>query len=235
MLEVANRPSSGEDVSLNLYRLKPASLALIEPLIAFCVRRRISPDLITAAALPFAVLGAMAITLSPALPALLWLVPVAAAARLICNLIDGAVARRLEISHPRGELLNELVDRLADIVLLGAPLVMTASDSSSYTFVSLFGGPQFVTELPISVPLVIAGLFGALLASYVGVTAKAAGGRRLYHGILSKPGRMTLIAVIAPLSTIIGPDVWVAYGPLLAGGTLLTLLARLRTAWRELT
>jgi hypothetical protein len=45
---------------------------------------------------------------------------------------------------------------------------------------------------------------------------------------------MTLIAVIAPLSTIIGPDVWVAYGPLLAGGTLLTLLARLRTAWREL-
>jgi phosphatidylglycerophosphate synthase len=201
-------------MSLNLYRLKPASLALIEPLISLCVRRRISPDLITAAALPFALVGGAAIVASHTLPALLWIVPVAATARLICNLIDGAVARRLEISHPRGELLNELVDRLADLVLLGAPLI--------------------VPGLPLSAPLVLAGLFGALLASYVGITAKAAGGRRLYHGILSKPGRMTLIAVIAPLSMIIGPDVWVAYGPLLAGGTLLTLLARLRTAWREL-
>ena len=222
----------GGNVSLNLYRLKPASLALIEPLIAFCVRRRISPDVITAAALPFALIGAVAIVASPAEPALLWLVPLAAAARLICNLIDGAVARRLEISHPRGELLNELVDRLADIVLLGAPLLIAGR--TDFMLIVFFGGPRIVYELPISTPLVIAGVFGALLASYVGITAKAAGGRRLYHGILSKPGRMTLIAVIAPLSTIIGPAVWVAYGPLLAGGTLLTLLARLRTAWREL-
>jgi CDP-diacylglycerol--glycerol-3-phosphate 3-phosphatidyltransferase len=219
-------------MSLNLYRLKPASLALIEPLIAFCVRRRISPDAITAAALPFALIGAAAIVASPAEPALLWLVPLAAAARLICNLIDGAVARRLEISHPRGELLNELVDRLADIVLLGAPLLIAGQ--SRFTLITLVGGPGIVRELPISVPLVIAGLFGALIASYVGITAKAAGGRRLYHGILSKPGRMTLIAVIAPLSTIVGPEVWAAYGPLLAAGTLLTLLARLRTAYREL-
>ena len=219
-------------MSLNLYRLKPASLALIEPLIAFCVRRRISPDVITAAALPFALIGAAAIVASPAEPALLWLVPLAATARLICNLIDGAVARRLEISHPRGELLNELVDRLADIVLLGAPLLIAGR--TDFMLIVFFGGPRIVYELPISTPLVIAGVFGALLASYVGITAKAAGGRRLYHGILSKPGRMTLIAVIAPLSTIIGPAVWVAYGPLLAGGTLLTLLARLRTAYREL-
>lgn len=221
-------------MSLNLYRLKPASLALIEPLIATCVRRRISPDLITAAALPFALLGAAAIVLSPLLPLLLWLVPFAAAARLICNLVDGAVARRLEISHPRGELLNELVDRLADIVLLGAPLFIGEAHDSAYTFFSLFGGPTMVSGLPISTPLVAIGITGALLASYVGIAAKAAGGRRLYHGILSKPGRMTLIAVIAPLSTLVGPEVWVAYGPLLAAGTLATLLARLRTAYGEL-
>ena len=45
-------------------------------------------------------------------------VPVAASLRLVLNLLDGALARRTGRIHARGELFNEVGDRLADVLML---------------------------------------------------------------------------------------------------------------------
>lgn len=137
---------------------------------------------------------------------------VLAALRLILNLLDGALARRTGRSHPRGELLNELGDRVADIAFL-AP----------------------VAVLPGASPIVVLlGIIGALLASYVGITTRAAGGQRIYRGILSKPGRMVLVSVAAIGYLLVGEAAWAWFGPLLLLGTTLTLLERLVVAFRQL-
>jgi phosphatidylglycerophosphate synthase len=199
-------------MSMNLYRLKPASLRAVEPLVEFCVRRHIRADTLTLLAVPVALAGAAAIAASQLAPALLLLVPVVAAARLVLNLLDGAVARRTAASHPRGELYNEVGDRVGDLLLLGAPALLPGVEGRA----------------------VLLGVLLAVLASYVGITVRAAGGPRLYQGILAKPGRMALLAVAAPLSLAAGPVAWNGYAVVLIIGAGLTLAARWRSAVRDL-
>ena len=195
-------------MSVNLYRTKPAFVRALEPAVGFCVRHDIRADTLTLLAVPVALAGGAAIVASPVVPALLLLVPVAAAARLVLNLLDGAVARRTGATHPRGELYNELGDRVADVLLLGAPALLPGVEGRA----------------------VLLGVLLAVLASYTGVVTRAAGSERLYHGILAKPGRMVLLAVAAPGSLVWGVTAWHAFAALLIAGAGITLLVRLRTA-----
>jgi CDP-diacylglycerol--glycerol-3-phosphate 3-phosphatidyltransferase len=167
---------------------------------------------LTLAALPVAVVGGACLLVSPAIPAALLAVPVLVVVRLLLNLVDGALARATGRSHPRGEFYNELGDRLADLALI-VP-------------VAFLPGAHM--------PTVLLGSVGAVLASYAGLTVRAAGGRRTYRGILSKPGRMVLLAVFAVAALVLGPDAWWPFGPLLLVGTALTLLERVVVAIREL-
>jgi phosphatidylglycerophosphate synthase len=109
-------------------------------------------------------------------------------------------------------LFNEVGDRVADVLLL-AP-------------VAFLPGAQPETTL--------LGVAVALLASYIGVASKAAGGERIYRGILSKPGRMLLLAAFSVAVLLFGTPLWWWFGPLLLVGTALTALERLYVAARRL-
>lgn len=197
---------------MNLYASKRGLVARLEPIVVALARRNVAPDNVTLAALPVALLGGLALLGSPAEGALLVLVPPLAGLRLVLNLLDGALARRSGRSHARGELLNELCDRLADVAFL-AP----------------------VAVLPGASPVIILlGVITALLASYVGITARAAGGERIYRGILSKPGRMILLSVAAVGALAVGPVAWTVFGPALLLGAGLTLAERVALAFRQL-
>jgi CDP-diacylglycerol---glycerol-3-phosphate 3-phosphatidyltransferase len=197
---------------MNLYATKSAINARLVPIVDRLAAAGVSPDAVTLAAVPVAVLGGGLLLASPAVPAVLLAVPLVAVARLVLNLLDGQLARRTGRTHPRGELYNEVGDRLADAVLL-AP-------------VAFLPGAQPET--------VLLGVLVAVLASYVGVTARAAGGERIYSGVLSKPGRMVLLMIFSVAVYVTGPGTWWAFGPLLLIGALLTLLERLAIAVRRL-
>ena len=192
--------------------MKPAITRALEPLLAGLERAGVSPDALTLAAIPIAAVAGAAILLSPQQPALLLLVPIAVGLRLLCNLLDGALARRTARVHSRGELYNELGDRSADVLML-APVAL----------------------LPGAIgPVVWIGVVLALLASFTSVATRAAGGPRTYRGVLSKPGRMALLTVFSLAVLIAGADVWWLFGPLLVAGTALTLVERIRVALLEL-
>ncbi|TMF38688.1 MAG: CDP-alcohol phosphatidyltransferase family protein [Chloroflexi bacterium] len=197
---------------MDWYRSKRAIVAELDGVVGRLAAAGVSPDAVTLAAVPVAVVGGLALLISPAVPLALLVVPVAAGVRLVLNLLDGALARSTGRSHPRGELYNEVGDRLADIALL-AP----------------------VAFLPGAQPeIVLLGLTGAVLASFVGVTSKAAGAERLYAGFLSKPGRMVLLALFAVAAFVLGPVAWGPFGPLLLAGTALTVVERIAAAIRRL-
>lgn len=200
---------------MNLYATKGAVNARLVPLVDRLAKAGVTPDQVTLAAVPVAVLGGACLLLSTSLPALLLAVPVLVVLRLVLNLIDGNMARRTGQIHPRGELYNELGDRLADVALL-APVAFLPGAS-----------PQ----------IVLLGVLVGVMASYVGITARAAGGERIYRGILSKPGRMALLVACSLWAFIAGPAdtlAWAAFGPILLAGTTLTLLERIVVAVQRL-
>lgn len=184
----------------------------LEPVIDVLARRRVDPDLLTMAAVPVGLAAAGCLLLSPSESWLLMLVPILAALRLVLNVLDGAVARRASRTHPRGELYNELCDRLSDVAFL-APVAF------------LPGAHQ---------PTVLLGVVGALFASFVGLASRAAGSERIYRGILSKPGRMVLVSLFAVAVFVVGRSAWGPFGPLLLIGTVLTALERAVIAIRRL-
>lgn len=197
---------------MDLYGLKPAIVRGMDPLLGFLARARVSPDAVTLAAVPIGAIGGAAILASPRAPALLLLVPLTATLRLVCNLLDGALARRTGRVHPRGELYNEVGDRLADVLMLAPVALLPGIDG----------------------PVVWLGVVLAVLASFTSVATRAAGGRRTYRGILSKPGRMVLLSVSAIAVLVVGPDAWAPFGPLLVLGAGLTVVERIAVALREL-
>ncbi len=208
-------PSLGrvrEGTAIDLYRVKPAVLRGLEPLLGRLERTAISPDALTLAAIPIGALGGAAILVSPRVPLALLIVPAAVAIRLLLNLLDGALARRTNRTHPRGEFYNELGDRCADVLML-APVAFV---------------PGAIA------PAVWLGVVLAVLASFTSVATRAAGGERTYRGILSKPGRLALVSAFAIAALIVGPAAWGAFGPLLALGTFLTLVERVIVATRAL-
>ena len=178
---------------MDLYRVKPALLRGLDPVLAWLERAGVRPDVLTLGAIPVGAIAGIAILASPTAPLVLVLVPLAAAARLILNLLDGALARRTGMIHAKGELFNEVGDRLADVLML-AP-------------VAFVPGAHQAT--------VLLGVTMAVLASFTSVATKAAGGTRSYRGILSKPGRMVLLSVTAIAVIVVGPAAWGPFGPLL--------------------
>jgi phosphatidylglycerophosphate synthase len=197
---------------VDLYRVKPALLRGLDPVLAWLERTGVRPDVLTLGAIPVGAIAGIAILASPNMPLVLVLVPLAAAARLILNLLDGALARRTGMIHAKGELFNEVGDRLADVLIL-APVAFVP------------GAYQATVLLGVTI---------AVLASFTSVATKAAGGTRSYRGILSKPGRMVLLSVTALAVIFVGPAAWGPFGPLLLIGTSLTLLERVIGAIREL-
>ncbi len=200
---------------MDLYATKGALNARLVPLVDALARAGVTPDMLTVAAVPTALVGTACLLLSPQAPALLLAVPVLIVLRLVLNLLDGNMARRTGRTHARGELYNEVGDRLADIAFL-APVAFLPGANTG---------------------LVLLGVLGAVMASYVGITTRAAGGPRLYRGVLSKPGRMALLIVCCVWAFIAGSDTalpWTVFGVLLLAGTVLTFTERLVVAVRQL-
>jgi phosphatidylglycerophosphate synthase len=197
---------------MDLYRSKASISLALEPVIGWLAKHRVSPDTVTLSAVPVGVVAGGCLLLSPAVPLALLLVPFLAAVRLVLNLIDGALARRTESIHARGELYNELGDRLADIAFLAPVAFLPGADRT----------------------IVLLGVTGAVFASFAGLAPRAAGSERIYRGILSKPGRMVLLAVFAVLAWIAGPQAWGPFGPLLLLGSGLTAVERMAVGIRRL-
>ena len=197
---------------MDWYSSKQTIVSQLDGVVDRLRRSGVSPDAVTLSAIPVAAIGGIALLASPAAPVALVLVPLAAGFRLGLNLVDGALARATGRAHPRGELLNEITDRVADLALIAPVAVLPGAHRET----------------------VLLGLTGAVLASFVGVASRAAGGQRLYGGVLSKPGRMVLLSVSAIAALILGPAAWAPFGPVLLLGTTLTVVERAVVAVRGL-
>lgn len=198
--------------------LKSRGTAWAQGLARGVARLGVSPDMVSAASVAFAIAGGLLLAScasGPMGPRALALVGAAVCIqlRLLCNLIDGLVAVEHGRGGPLGPLWNEAPDRIADACFLV--------------------GAGYGVGLPGGVEL---GWLAALLAVFTAYVRELGHGLGLapdFGGPMAKPQRMavlTVAALVAAVEPVLG---W--YGDtmlfgllLIAAGTALTAGLRLR-------
>src|SRR5438874_4636993 len=140
---------------------------------ALCVRFNIHPDAISYASVVAAAMAAVCFWKSGMHPWLLLVAPVFCYLRLWFNMLDGMVALAAGKATARGEILNDLPDRISDIVI----------------FVGIAHSGWMNPIL---------GYWAAILAvltAYVGIFGQAIGVQREFSGWMSKPWRMVALHI----------------------------------------
>jgi archaetidylinositol phosphate synthase len=131
------------------------------------------------------------------------------------DLLDGALARELGTDSEAGDLLDHVLDRYADVV------VVTGLAAGIDSFA-----------------LGLAAVTGVLLTSYLGTQAEAVGLDRVYGGLLGRADRLALIGVTAGVAVFVSEVA--GYSPvafllgLFAVVGHLTAVQRFASAWRQL-
>ena len=96
------------------------------------------------------------------------------------DLVDGALAREMETASSAGDLLDHVLDRYADIVII----VGLAAGIARWA-------------------LGIAAVTGVLMTSYLGTQAQAVGLDRVYGGLLGRADRLALVGVVTGVAAIV--------------------------------
>ncbi|WP_276301193.1 CDP-alcohol phosphatidyltransferase family protein [Halorussus lipolyticus] len=189
----------------------------LEPFVSLSTRLGLTPDAVSVVA--FALAGGAGGTFYLGSDEPIWYL--AGSVLVFLNgwldLLDGALARELGTDSKAGDLLDHVLDRYADIVVISG----LAAGIGEYAL-----GLLAVT--------------GVLMTSYLGTQAQAVGLDRVYGGLLGRADRLALIGVTGVLAAIVTD----AFAGFTVVGWLLvvfavvghfTALQRFYYAWRELS
>ncbi|AGB39323.1 CDP-alcohol phosphatidyltransferase family protein [Natronococcus occultus] len=184
---------------MTLDQLRPYVTGVLDPFVEGFDRLGMTPNGVSLLAFGMAVLAALAFLLGGrASP--IWFV--AAAILVFLNgwldVIDGALAREQNVASAGGDLLDHVIDRYADIVIIAG----LAAGIESY-----FLGFLAVT--------------GVVMTSYLGTQAQAVGLDRVYGGLIGRADRLVIIGLVGFLAYPFSGT----YGGLTLIGWLLVFLA----------
>jgi phosphatidylglycerophosphate synthase len=141
--------------------------------VALCVRLNIHPDAVSYGSIVASGFAAVCFWQSARWPWLLIAGPLLCYVRLWLNMLDGMVALASGKASPRGEILNDLPDRISDILI-------------------------FVGVAHSGLCAIVCGYWAALFAvltAYVGMFGQAVGVQREFSGVMAKPWRMVTLHV----------------------------------------
>lgn len=157
------------------HAIRDGYLRLIEPLIQWCVDRRVSPDTITT-------LGTLSAVLVGALFAQGWIRTAGWTLGILAffDVVDGAVARRTGTATAFGSFYDATLDRVADGALFGGLLLF-------YAF-------HRVPRADAMVLVALVALVGTFLTSYTRSRADLIGVPMRGVGWMERPERITLLA-----------------------------------------
>jgi CDP-diacylglycerol--glycerol-3-phosphate 3-phosphatidyltransferase len=158
-----------------LYAAKPWFTRQLNRIVTAAVARGWSPDAFTIAGVAFAALAAVGILVG------LWpIVLIGLLGRLAGANLDGAVARARGVARPFGFVINELGDRVGDILPLAA-----------LAFLS------FTTGSPIALTLALVAVTAASWPTFISLAIAGAGAQRMNGGPFGKTERALVVFLSA--------------------------------------
>jgi phosphatidylglycerophosphate synthase len=169
----AYEPTSRRPIA-NLFRSSAHAL------VNAAVRAGIHPDLFSYASIVAALAAGILFWQSARHPKFLILGVLFAFARLWLNMFDGMVAVASGKASKRGEIINDLPDRVSDVII----------------FVGM-AHSGWCHRLPGYWVAIM-----ALLVAYVGLFGQAVGVQREFSGLMSKPWRIVVMSIAAVITSI---------------------------------
>lgn len=162
---------------MTLDAFRPLADRMIEPLVAGAKRVGLTPNGVSILALVAA--GASGVTFYLAGDQqLLYLVGAFLVfVNGVLDLVDGGLARELETASPAGDLLDHVLDRYADILIIAG----LAAGMAEYA-------------------LGFAAVTGVLMTSYLGTQAQAVDLDRVYGGVLGRADRLALTGFVTAVA-----------------------------------
>ncbi|MCU4716691.1 CDP-alcohol phosphatidyltransferase family protein [Halapricum hydrolyticum] len=152
----------------------------LEPFVTAAARLGLTPNGVSVLAIVVAGLAAGAFYLGGDEPLLYGVGALLVFVNGWLDLLDGALARRLEVASEAGDLLDHVLDRYADILIIAG----LAAGIGRYD-------------------LGLAAVTGVLMTSYLGTQAQAVGLDRVYGGLLGRADRLALIGVVGALAVVV--------------------------------
>jgi archaetidylinositol phosphate synthase len=134
------------------------------------------------------------------------------------DLVDGALARSLGTDSKGGDLLDHVLDRYADVLIIAG----LAAGADAYAL-----GLLAVT--------------GVLLTSYLGTQIQAVGLGRQYGGLLGRADRLALVGIVGVVAFVLPGEIVAGFGAvelllaLFAVVGHLTAVQRFWGAWSDLS
>ena len=203
---------------MTLDKFRPYVSGALRPFVAGFDRIGMTPNGVSVLAFGMAVAAAGAFYLGGTVDPLWYL---AGAALVFLNgwfdVVDGALAREQGVASAAGDLLDHVLDRYADIVIIGG----LAAGIGDYLL-----GFLAVT--------------GVILTSYLGTQAQAVGLDRVYGGLVGRADRLAIIGLVGFLAYPLAEVSYVGYGAIgwllifLAVVGHLTAIQRFAYAWSAL-
>ncbi len=178
----------------------------------FCVRHGIHPDTISYLSVVPAFAAAICFWKAGEIRWLLIIAPLFSYLRLWLNMLDGMVAVAAGKASRRGEILNDLPDRVSDVIIF-------VGVAHSGLMNPIFGYWAAIA---------------AVLTAYVGLFGQALGVQRQFGGIMSKPWRMVALHIGAWLALFLGGQSFASFTILdwtclvVIGGSIQTMVVRLK-------
>ncbi len=200
---------------MTLDQFRPVANRLLGPWVSAAQRLGLSPDQVSVLAFGVAVVAAGAFAVADPLLYLFGALCVLLNGWL--DLVDGALAREEGIASDGGDFLDHVLDRYADIVIIGGFTAGVGAYALGFLAVT-----------------------GVLMTSYLGTQIQAVGIGREYGGLLGRADRLALMGIVGALAAI-------TTAPLVADLNIvelllvllalvghLTALQRFRGAWADL-
>jgi CDP-diacylglycerol--glycerol-3-phosphate 3-phosphatidyltransferase len=161
-------------------RIKTGYLRIIDPLVAWLIARRVSPNLITTVGTLTYVIGGVIYASGHIRTAGWWLGLTA-----VFDVLDGKVARATGRTTIFGAFYDSTLDRVADGAVLGGLAVFFARNSTLGLVPRWAGTPMVIVS--------VAGIVGAFLTSYTRARAESLG-IDAKVGMMQRPERVTLLS-----------------------------------------
>lgn len=155
--------------------LRPVASKVIEPLAESFIRNDISPNTVSLTSLVCAVLAGICFYYSGTLPVLTLFAGIFVVLNSVLDALDGEVARKSRRASPKGDFLDHVVDRYADVFIIC--------------------GIFFAGYVPWQIG--VFAIVGVLLTSYLGTQAQALQLGRYYGGIMGRADRLVVLILSA--------------------------------------
>lgn len=166
---------------MTLDQFRPQVQGIVQPVVNLTRKLGVTPNGLTIASFFVSILAGIAFYAGGVV-----LGVVMVALNAVFDALDGALARDMGIASLRGDFLDHVIDRYADIFII----------------TGIFAGGAA------SWPIGVFALTGVLMSSYLGTQAQAVGVGRYYGGILGRADRLVLIMIAGMLTVLIPGEIY---------------------------